>query len=148
MVVDLPGMRPQGLALSPDGKILVTAGKTHELVVLDPEAGWICLPLAINDPQFRLRTPGAITDPAKDMIEGGNFAFFWTQGGVSVCDPAGRGGVLDPLPSPSRILQRPWNIPGFACRGIPDHRHLAVRDRRGRGRRARAALSCCQATHR
>ncbi len=63
----------------------------------DPEAGWICLPLAIQNPQFRLRTPGAVTDPAKDMIEGGNFAFFWTQGGVSVCDPAGRGvGICSP----------------------------------------------------
>lgn len=63
----------------------------------NPEAGWIALPFAIRDPQFRLRTPGAITDPAKDMIEGGNFAFFWTQGGVSVCDPAGRGvGICSP----------------------------------------------------
>lgn len=63
----------------------------------NPEAGWICLPLAIPDPQFRLRTPGALTDPAKEMIEGGNFGFFWTQGGVSVCDSAGRGvGICSP----------------------------------------------------
>ena len=34
--VELPGMRPQALALSPDGKLLVIAGKTHELVVLNP----------------------------------------------------------------------------------------------------------------
>jgi hypothetical protein len=39
--VELPGMRPQALALSPDGRLLVTAGKTHELVVLDPETGRI-----------------------------------------------------------------------------------------------------------
>jgi len=37
--VELPGLRPQALALSPDGKLLVTAGKTHELVVIDPRAG-------------------------------------------------------------------------------------------------------------
>src|ERR1051326_716733 len=37
--VELPGMRPQAIALSPDGKLLVTAGKTHELVVLDPVTG-------------------------------------------------------------------------------------------------------------
>ncbi|MBL9163090.1 MAG: phosphoesterase [Planctomycetaceae bacterium] len=36
--LDLPGMRPQALALSPDGKLLVTAGKTSELVVVDPDA--------------------------------------------------------------------------------------------------------------
>src|ERR1051326_6513025 len=34
--VELPGMRPQALALSPDGKLLVTPGKTHELVVINP----------------------------------------------------------------------------------------------------------------
>ena len=33
--VELPGMRPQALALSPDGRLLVTAGKTHDLVVVD-----------------------------------------------------------------------------------------------------------------
>jgi DNA-binding beta-propeller fold protein YncE len=33
--IDLPGMRPQAVALSPNGKVLVTAGKTSELVVLD-----------------------------------------------------------------------------------------------------------------
>src|SRR5437879_2990679 len=39
--VELPGLRPQALALSPDGKILVTAGKTHELLVVDPRSGKI-----------------------------------------------------------------------------------------------------------
>jgi YVTN family beta-propeller protein len=41
MLVELPGMRPQALALSPDGKRLVTAGLTHELVVVDPTTGKI-----------------------------------------------------------------------------------------------------------
>lgn len=40
-LVELPGLRPQALALSPDGKILVTSGKTSELVVIDPEKGEI-----------------------------------------------------------------------------------------------------------
>ncbi|HET6383675.1 MAG TPA: alkaline phosphatase family protein [Armatimonadota bacterium] len=39
--VDLPGMRPQALALSPDGRLLVTSGKTAELVVADPVSGAI-----------------------------------------------------------------------------------------------------------
>jgi YVTN family beta-propeller protein len=34
--VELPGMRPQALALSPGGKFCVTAGLTHELVAIDP----------------------------------------------------------------------------------------------------------------
>ncbi len=37
--IELPGMRPQAIALSPDGKILVTSGKSHELVVLEPQSG-------------------------------------------------------------------------------------------------------------
>ena len=39
--INLPGMRPQALALSPDGRLLVTAGLTHDLVVLDPVSGKI-----------------------------------------------------------------------------------------------------------
>ena len=36
--IDLPDLRPQAIALSPDGKLLVTSGKTAELIVLDPVA--------------------------------------------------------------------------------------------------------------
>src|SRR5207247_10302182 len=39
--VELPGMRPQAIALSPDGHILVTSGKTHELIVVHPATGMI-----------------------------------------------------------------------------------------------------------
>lgn len=37
--VELPELRPQALALSPDGRLLVTAGKTQELVVVQPKQG-------------------------------------------------------------------------------------------------------------
>src|SRR6187397_758879 len=37
--VELPGLRPQTLALSPDGRLLVTSGKTSEIVVIDPATG-------------------------------------------------------------------------------------------------------------
>lgn len=39
--VDLPGVRPNALALSPDDRILVTAGLTQELIVVDPVTGEI-----------------------------------------------------------------------------------------------------------
>ena len=39
--IELPGLRPQALALSPDGRLLATAGKTPELVVLEPQSGSI-----------------------------------------------------------------------------------------------------------
>ncbi len=37
--VELAGMRPQALAMSPDGRLLLVAGKTNELVVVDPVSG-------------------------------------------------------------------------------------------------------------
>lgn len=39
--IELPDMRPQALALSPDGRMLVTSGHTHELLALDPMSGRI-----------------------------------------------------------------------------------------------------------
>jgi YVTN family beta-propeller protein len=43
MQVELPGIRPNALALSPDGKLLVTAGLTNvmKLIVVDPVTGRI-----------------------------------------------------------------------------------------------------------
>jgi YVTN family beta-propeller protein len=35
----LPGLRPQALALSPDGKLLAVSGKTPELIILNPVTG-------------------------------------------------------------------------------------------------------------
>lgn len=40
-LIELPGFRPQAVALSPDGKLLVTTGKKSELVVLNPATGEI-----------------------------------------------------------------------------------------------------------
>ena len=37
--VPLPGLRPQALAVSPDGRLLAVSGKTPELLVLDPGTG-------------------------------------------------------------------------------------------------------------
>ena len=51
-VVDLPGLRPQALALSPDGASLLVSGKTSELLVLDPVTGEIRQRVALpNDKQ-------------------------------------------------------------------------------------------------
>jgi DNA-binding beta-propeller fold protein YncE len=37
--IELPKMRPQALALSPDGRLLAVSGKTNELVILNPDTG-------------------------------------------------------------------------------------------------------------
>ncbi len=39
--IELPGIRPNALALSPDDRLLVTSGLTNVLLVLDPETGGI-----------------------------------------------------------------------------------------------------------
>lgn len=33
--IELPGMRPQGLAISPDGRLAAVSGKTNDLVIID-----------------------------------------------------------------------------------------------------------------
>src|SRR5689334_3933285 len=58
--VELPGMRPQALALSPDGKLLVTAGKIHELVVVEPGTGKILQRVALPSDRDK--------DPAPDSV--------------------------------------------------------------------------------
>jgi len=51
--VELPGMRPQALALSPDGRQLVTSGKTQELVLIDPQTGEIRQKVALPSSDTR-----------------------------------------------------------------------------------------------
>jgi len=57
--VELPGLRPQALALSPDGKLLVTAGLTHELVVINPATGEITQRVALPLDQMAEQAPVA-----------------------------------------------------------------------------------------
>ena len=49
--VELPKMRPQAIALSPDGKLLVVTGKTNELVAIDPASGTILQRVALPGKQ-------------------------------------------------------------------------------------------------
>ncbi len=59
--VDLPKVRPNALALSPDGKLLVTAGMTHELILVDPVSGNI-----LQQVPF----PAGTTPEAKPIVDG------------------------------------------------------------------------------
>lgn len=71
--VELPGLRPQALALSPDGKLLLTAGKTSELIVVDPATGAIRqrVPLpndAQNEPQPAVPSANILKPDAKGQL--------------------------------------------------------------------------------
>ena len=62
--IELPGLRPQGLALSPDGSLLAVSGKTNEILLLDPASGDIRQRVAL--PSERVRTPPA--EPVSPQI--------------------------------------------------------------------------------
>ena len=60
--MELPGLRPQAIALSQDGKLLVTSGKTSELVVIEPAKGEILQ--RVNLPaDDKTEPPEAVANP-------------------------------------------------------------------------------------
>ena len=62
-----------------------------------PEAGWICLPFKVDNPQFRVGRNGFIMDPAKDILAGANRYLYAVGTGVAVFSGEGRGvGVCGP----------------------------------------------------
>ena len=71
--IDLPGVRPNALALSPDGKLLVTAGLTHDLVVLDPATGALLQKVAL--PSGQVREPQPLTAPILGADEKAQLSF-------------------------------------------------------------------------
>src|SRR5262245_28061200 len=75
LIVDLPGLRPQALALSPDGEILVTAGKTAELVVVDPERGWILQHVPLPPEPTATNSPGAVSTHILKPDEEGQLSY-------------------------------------------------------------------------
>ncbi len=61
--IELPGLRPQALVLSPDRGLLVTAGLTHELVTVDPATGKIAQRVALPTDKARVQesvVPGVL----------------------------------------------------------------------------------------
>src|SRR5580765_4122054 len=59
--VELPGLRPQVIALSPDGGLLVTSGKTPELVIIDPRIGKILQKVQLPSGSGT-EAPGAVSE--------------------------------------------------------------------------------------
>ncbi len=62
--VELPKVRPQALALSPDGRLLVTAGKTPEIIVLNPADGTLRQRVALPSSKDNEPRP----EPSSDLI--------------------------------------------------------------------------------
>ena len=72
-----------------------------------PEAGWICLPVNVAKPQFRLGRLGGIVDPAQDFVRGSNHDLQAANTGVTITDARGRGVGVCALDSPLVSLDRP-----------------------------------------
>lgn len=71
--IDLAGLRPQVLALSPDGKILLTSGKTSELIVLDAATGEVRQRVALpsesqNEPHPSVVSPNILEPDTKGQV--------------------------------------------------------------------------------
>jgi len=73
MQVGLPGMRPQAVALSPDGKLLVASGKRSELVVLDPVSGAIKQRVVL--PSSKARSPEVVSSHLLEPDKKGQLSY-------------------------------------------------------------------------
>src|SRR5664279_2725425 len=73
--VELPGMRPQALALSPSGRLLVTAGKTHELVVLEPQSGKVLQRVPLPSEKQVEPAPAAVSEHILQPDKEGQLSF-------------------------------------------------------------------------
>ena len=71
--VELPGIRPNALALSPDGKLLVTSGLTNYLIAVDPPSGKLLQRVVF--PTGSVHEPSPLNAPILGADEQGRLSF-------------------------------------------------------------------------
>jgi DNA-binding beta-propeller fold protein YncE len=139
-VVELPGMRPQALALSPDGKLLVTSGLTSELVAVDPASGNILQRVALpSDQRTELgAVVSAILNPnEKSQMSYAGLKFSPDGSRIYLSDINGSVKVfgvtrddkispLDSLPLPNTLLTRRTNDIATGIAVSPDGKTIYV----------------------
>ncbi|MHB9077770.1 MAG: alkaline phosphatase family protein [Pirellulaceae bacterium] len=115
--VELPGMRPQAIALSPDGKLLLAAGKTSELVVMNPESGTICARVGL--PSEVTQVPPAepvsqdILDPdRKGQLSYTGLVFSPTGESIYMSNVEGSIKVFAVLADGRVLASHSWLLPG------------------------------------
>ena len=72
-----------------------------------PEAGWLCLPFRVTNPQFRLGRLGSIIDPAHDIVPGANRHLFAINTGAAITGLRNSGVAFCPLDGPLVSLDTP-----------------------------------------
>ena len=63
--------------------------------VAQPEAGWLCFPFALGDPEYRLYRTGGIVDPQRELVDGSNHDFYFLNTSMTMYDRSGNGVVLN-----------------------------------------------------
>ncbi len=71
--IELPGMRPQAMALSPDGRLLATSGKTQDLVLIDPQTGQVQQRVGL--PSGELQDPNNVSSHILKPDKSGQLSF-------------------------------------------------------------------------
>jgi YVTN family beta-propeller protein len=104
--VELPGMRPQALALSPDGRLLVTAGKSKQLAVIEAATGRLLQKVSI------------VADPPERK-----------RGETNAPRPSARGGALKKTPAPAAKVSALLSFTGLIF--SPDGRHIYLANANG-----------------
>ncbi len=72
-----------------------------------PEGGWLCFPLAIEQPHYTLGRLGGPIDPAKDIVPGANKDYFCLSTGLAIRGNDSSGVGVCPIDSPCLSLGEP-----------------------------------------
>jgi hypothetical protein len=72
-----------------------------------PEGGWLCFPMAVEQPHYTLGRLGGPIDPAKDIVPGANKDYFCLSTGLTVCGNDSGGVGICPIDSPCVSLGEP-----------------------------------------
>lgn len=113
--IDLPGLRPQALAISPDGNFFITAGKTNDLLVLDPAAAKVKqrVPLpGLGKATHEAPVSAQVLRPGKDDQLSFNGLIFSPKGDrIYLSNVDGAICVFSVSPNGSVQPQRAWALP-------------------------------------
>ncbi len=123
--VELPKLRPQAVALSPNGKLLAVSGKTSEVVLIDPATGKILQHVALpsdktNEPPPDVVSPNILTPDKEGQVsytglifspDGTRLYLANVNGSVKVFNVAANGNVAASfsIPLPHANAQRRTN---------------------------------------
>jgi YVTN family beta-propeller protein len=74
-LVELAGLRPQAVAISPDNRIVVTSGKNHAVIVLDAASGKILQTVPLPEDIMDSRSPKEVSEQILDADSRGQLSF-------------------------------------------------------------------------